>query len=375
MKRTLGPAAAGAFACIAMLASPGWPTRAEARPKPTKNVSPKDLWLKTSSPTVTGKVHKGCVQFADPEAVISKGAISRITLYHGDFIYAIRIRYGNDGFADVHGFTEPIQGIREEEWAVPEGEGITRVEGEIRGHYVSRLQFFTDGGRSSRVFGRLRGRPFAVSDPAKGTLRTIGGWANLLRDRSYHRALTSMTFRFGAPYFIKSIDYDTAALDAARRDTAPERCASQDFTNRTSVEQTSSYASSVKVVKTTKLTFEQSVGLTIGARAFAQASVGLVTAGAEAHWEASATATSGQSYSSSKEETIAWSVPVKVPPHARVVATSTWRKYRVNLPFTYTVAWYEGTKDNVKKEVTLPGLYEDVRVDDLKHDFAEARLE
>ena len=45
------------------------------------------------------------------------------------------------------------------------------------------------------------------------------------------------------------------------------------------------------------------------------------------------------------------------------------------IPFTYTVAWYEGTRDNIKKEVVLPGLYEDVRVDDLKHDFTEARLD
>jgi hypothetical protein len=375
MKRTLGPVAVGALACIVMLASPGEPTRAEARPKPAKKVSPEDLWLKTSSPTVTGEVHKGCVKFADPEAVVSKGPISRITLYHGAYIYGIRITYGTAGFGDVHGFTELIEGIKEATWVVPDGEGITRVEGEIEGYYVSRLQFFTDGGRSSDAFGTVRGKPFAVSDPAKGTLRTVSGWANLRRHPSLRRALTSMTFHFGAPYFIKSIDYDTAALEAARRDTAPERCASQDFTNRTSVEQTSSYANSVKVVKTTKLTFEQSFNLKLGAKVFAQASAGLVKAGAEASWEVSATATSGQSYSSSKEETVDWTVPVKVPPHTRVVATSTWRKYRVSIPFSYTVAWYEGTRDNIKKEVTLPGLYEDVRVDDLKHDFTESRLE
>jgi hypothetical protein len=279
MKRTLGPVAVGALACIVMLASPGEPTRAEARPKPAKKVKPEDLWWKTSSPTVTGWVHKGCVEFADPEAVVSKGPISKITLYHGAYIYGIRVSYGKDGFGDVHGFTERIEGIQETEWTVPDGEGITRVEGEIKKHYVSRLQFFTDGGHSSRVFGELRERPFTVSDPAKGTLRTISGWANLRKHPSLNRALTSMTFHFGAPYFIKSIDYDTAALDAARRDTAPERCASQDFTNRTSVEQTSSYANSVKVVKTTKLTFEQSFGLTLG-KGVAQASAGLVKAGA-----------------------------------------------------------------------------------------------
>jgi hypothetical protein len=372
MKRTLGATALATLAGVLMLVSPGG---LEARPKPRKDVKPEDLWLESSSPTVTGWVHKGCVEFADPEGVVGRGPISKITLYHAAYIHGIRITYGKDGIGGTHGFTEPIQGIRATEWTVPEGEGITRIEGEINKHYVSRIQFFTDGGGHSDVFGEARGTPFTASDPAHGTLRTISGWANLRRHPSLNRALTSMTFHFGAPYFIKSIDYDTAALDEARRDTAPERCAGQDFTNATSVEQTSSYANSVKVVKTTKLTFEQSFGLKLGATVWAEAGVGLVRAGAAASWEASATATSGQSYASSREETVEWTVPVKVPPHTRIVATSSWRKYRVSLPFTYTVAWYEGTKDNVKKEVTLPGLYEDVRVDDLKHDFKETRLE
>jgi hypothetical protein len=114
--------------------------------------------------------------------------------------------------------------------------------------------------------------------------------------------------------------------------------------------------------------------LKLGVTVWAEASARLVSGGVAASWEASAEVKSGQSYSSSREETVSWTVPVKVPPHTRVVASSTWRKYRVSIPFTYTVAWYEGTRDNIKKEVTLPGLYEDVRVDDLKHEFTEARL-
>jgi hypothetical protein len=187
--------------------------------------------------------------------------------------------------------------------------------------------------------------------------------------------MAEMTFHFGAPYFIKSIDYDLAALDAARKDTTPEQCATQDFTNKTSVEQAGTYSPKVKVSKTTTLSFQRSFGLTFGADAFAEASVGVVTVGGGAFWETSVTTTSGRSFSNSREETVEWSVPVRVPPRTRIVATSTWRKYRVSIPFTYTVAWYEGTRDNIKKEVVLPGVYEDVRVDDLKHDFTEARLD
>lgn len=372
MKRRLGPVAVGTLVCTLTLAPPGEPTRAEARTKPTRNVSPEDLWLKTSSPSEGGEVHKGCVQFADPEAMISKGAISKITVYHAGFIHGMRLWYGDSGAGNVHGFTE---GIPATEWQVPDGERITRIEGEVSGRYVSRLQFFTEGGQSSPQFGGQRGRRFVVSDPANGALRTISGWANLRRHPSLNRAMAVMTFHFGAPYFIKSIDYDLAALEAARKETTPERCAGQDFTNRTSVEQASSYSNALKVSKTTKLTFERSYGLVFGAEAFAEGSVGVVTAGVTLSVERSETSTSSRSFSNSREETVSWTVPVRVPPKTRVVATSTWRKYRVSIPFTYTVAWYEGTRDNIKKEVTLPGLYEDVRVDDLKHDFVEARLD
>jgi Clostridium epsilon toxin ETX/Bacillus mosquitocidal toxin MTX2/Jacalin-like lectin domain len=359
----------------ATLASSGESARPGEFSSPQRTVSPEDLWWKTSSPTETGWIHEGCEKFADPEAVVSKGPISKIDVYHGGYIHGIRIWYGTDGVGLLHGYTE---GIPMTEWKVPEGERITRIEGEIAGYYVSRLQFFTDGGHSSSQFGGTHGKRFVVADPAKGALRTISGYVNLRRHPSLNRAVASMTFQFGAPYFIKRIDYDLAALDAARRDTTPERCASQDFTNGTSVEQTSTYSNTLTVVKATTLTFEQSFGLTLGVSVWGEASAKLmgigVKAGTEVSWEASASAKSGQSYSSRREETVSWSVPVRVPPHTRVVATSTWRKYRVSIPFTYTVAWYEGTRDHIKKEVTLPGLYEDVRVDDLKHEFAESRL-
>jgi hypothetical protein len=320
---------------------------------------------------VGGGLHNGCVQFADREAMISRGTISKITVYHAGFIHGIRLWYGEDGAGNVHGLTKDIPAT---EWPVPDGERITRVEGEVKGRYVSRLQFFTEGGQSSPLFGGQRGNPFVVSDPAGGALRAISGWANLKQHPSLYRALALMTFHFGAPYFIKSIEYDMAALESARKDATPEQCATQDFTNRTSVEQASTYSNTLTVKKTTKLTFERSYGLKFGAEAFAEGSVGVVKAGVTLSLEASQKTTSSRSFSSSRDEAVSWTVPVRVPPSARIVATSTWRKYRVSIPFTYTVAWYEGTKDNIKKEVTLPGVYEDVRVDDLKHEFAESRL-
>ncbi len=134
------------------------------------------------------------------------------------------------------------------------------MEGEISGDYVTRLQFFPERAKPSPPFGRKRGRPFVATDPGKGALRTISGWANFKRHPALTRAVTSLTFQFGAPYFVKKIEVDQKQLDIARLKAIPEKCASQDFTNDTSLEQSSTYTNTLRVTKTTKLTFEQTFG-------------------------------------------------------------------------------------------------------------------
>jgi hypothetical protein len=340
-----------------------------------KRVSPEDLHLSTLNSTQTGLIHPGCVEFSDPEAVVSKGPIAKIEVYGS--INGFRLFYGPDlAPGNLQGYTVLDHGITKTEWTVPEGQKITRVEGEIVGYYINRLQFFTDRGASSPQFGgHGGGRRFVVTDPANGELRTISGWANLKRSRAYNRAITSMTLHFGAPYFIKDIQYDLAALEAARLKTAPEVVATQDIENRSSLEQNSEYARELEVEKTTTLTFEQSFGLTFGYKMSGELSAGVMKASEELSLEVTASAKFGQEYKNSRREKIAWRVPVRVPPQKKIVATSTCRKYKVSIPFTYTVAWYEGTRDNIKKEVTLPGVYEDTRIEDLKHEFKEAPLD
>lgn len=346
------------------------------KPAQLKHVLPEDLHWFTTNCTQTGRIHKGCTEFSDPEAVVSKGPITKVVVYQAGNINGFRLFYGSDLTpGNPQGFTGPGY-VTSAEWTVPDGQKITRVEGDIVGYYINGLQFFTDRGATSPQFGgRGGGRRFVVTDPANGELRTITGWANLNRDKSYNRAITSMTFHFGAPYFIKDIQYDLAALEAARLKTAPEVVATQDIENRSSVEQNSEYARELEFEKTTTLTFEESFGLKFGSKISGEASVGPVKLSSELSWEVSAGAKFGQEYKNSRKETVSWRVPVRVPPYKKIVATSTCRKYKVSIPFTYTVAWYEGTRDNIKKEVTLPGVYEDTRLDDLKHEFKEAPLD
>jgi len=147
--------------------------------------------------SITGLVHDGCRGFRDSEDVVSQGTITWVKVCHGGgFVNGLQLGYG-----DHEGSFMGFQGWRlaVTKWSVPAGERIRRVEVDIAGHYVSRLQFTTDKGSKSPVFGGGRGQRFDVGDPSGLPLRTISLWANLKRDPSFNRAVTSMTFTFGEP--------------------------------------------------------------------------------------------------------------------------------------------------------------------------------
>jgi hypothetical protein len=356
----------------------GFATRVSSQDTASRGISRSNSSSEVYRPseyTVTGWIHKGCVEFRDPEEIINKGPITKVEVAFGGFIHGIRLYYGRDGQGLFHlgpGENElPGRSV----WKVPEGERIVRIEGEIAGHYISRLRFFTDRGTASPQFGGERGKSFIVKESGIGGLRTISGHVNKKRHsaKSISRAVSSMTFHFGSPYYIKDIKYDLATLEAASLKAVPERLAQQEIPNRTSVEQSVEYKDTKKVTTTKTLTFKATVGLKFGSEVSVGLPGGMV--GAKANFELSASTELGNSYENKSTQEVSWSVPVRVPPGKKIIAVSTVKRYKATVPFTYTVAWYWGTRDNILKEVTLPGVYEGVHVEDLKHDFREVSLE
>ena len=328
----------------------------------------KALYWETIHPTV-GSSNRHGVEFKDPDDTVERGPITSVEIQHAGFIHAIRLMYGRDGIGDLHGFEYGTKAV----WQVPEGERIVRVEGDY-GNYITSVQFFTDAGHSSPRFGQRGPKRFAISDPSGGALRTITGWANLERRKDLNRALVCMTLHFGAPYYIKEIKYDESALDAAKLKAAPYQVARMDLPNKSSLEQQVIYQQKKTVTTEKTLTFEQSFGLTFGESISAGVTAGLLAVQANAKWEFNSTTKFGHSYTNSSSQEVSWSVPVKVPPHSKIIAISTMRRYKARIPFTYTIAWYEGSKDNIKKQVTLPGVYEGTQVEDLQHEFREEKL-
>jgi hypothetical protein len=303
---------------------------------------------------------------------VDRGAITKVEIVGGAYIYGIRLFYGRDGQGALHMGPKEDAMPERTVWRVPEGERIVRVEGEIAGNYIGRLKFVTDKGSASPQFGTTAGKKFVASEPGIGGLRTISGHVNQKGGRGVQLAVASMTFHFGAPCYIKEIKYDMAALDAAILKAAPERLAQQEIPNRTSVEQSVLYKDSKKIETTKTLTFKESVGMKLGVKVEAGIpGFGSVTAS----FEATASAENGQAFENKSVQEVSWSVPVKVPAGKKVVALSTVKRYQATVPFTYTVAWYWGTRDNVLKELTLPGVYEGLHIEDLKHEFKESALD
>jgi hypothetical protein len=150
-------------------------------------------------------IHRGCVEFRNPENIISKGPITRVKVYYGGYIHGLQLFYGGYGgrvfgFGD---FKDTDVKLTVDEFAVPTDEWIARVEGQIAKNssgflYVSRLQFITDKDTPSQWFGRRQGKPFTAADKNGLPLRTISGWINPRRHQSLNRAITSMTFHFGS---------------------------------------------------------------------------------------------------------------------------------------------------------------------------------
>ena len=299
--------------------------------------------------------------FDDPSTVISGGSITRIDIRHGDEVDAIRLVYGPSSYGDWHGGNGGI----ESSWQVPDGHRIVRVEGHAA-ERVDRIQFFTDQGASSPAFGGMGGQPFAVSDPSGGELRTISGRAG--------RKLDNVTLKFGAPYYIKDIQYDLDALDRARLATTPKEIAREALTNTSSVTQAVTYSHSEKLTVRKSLTFQQSFGLKFGTTIKISSPEPNKTVESSETTEFTSTTTFGATYEKVTEDLIQWSVPISVPPMKKILATSTIRQFNAAVPFTYTVAWYIGSRDNIVKQVTLSGRYEGVQIQDLEHHYQELPL-
>jgi hypothetical protein len=301
---------------------------------------------------------KGGAPFQDPDAVTARGPITKVVVRHGSGIDNLRLVYGSDGIGQAHGG----HGGKEVTWSVPPGEHIVRVEGRA-GDRVDCLQFFTDQGSTSPLFGGKGGNPFAANSQDGGELRTIGG-------RSGDR-LDQITLHFGLPYFIKDITYDAGILNkpGSAVSSSPQQLARLEVVNNSSVAQSITYSKSVAVA--TQKTFDFQAGQSLTSTQSFEIALPEVT-GVKLSLSQTVYFKEGKTTSDTTADQRSWNVPVTVPPRKKVVVTTTALRRKIDVPFSYTIAWYRGTQDNIVKSQTFSGTYKGVDVTDIHHDFQES---
>ncbi len=329
----------------------------------SQNGLPKTYYIDDSAPLTVGG--GGGEPFSDPEAVAGKGLITKIEIRCGSEIDAIRLYYGNGtianvgtGIGDWHGGN----GGELKVWEVPEGHRIIRIEGRA-GDKIDRLQFFTDKQATSPIFGGDGGRPFAATTKEGAGLRTVSGRAGSRID--------SLTFRFGLPNYVEKIEYDADALRKAALNFTPVQVATQTLPNYTDLEQTVRYTASSSAEN--EGTFNWEIGEKLSVSSEFSVGVPLVGEG-KIKVMAQVSASQGGSRTWRTATGESWEIPVKAPPRTRIVCTSTMKKHTVDVPFTYTIAWYSGSRHNVVKRETFAGVYHGVSYTDLVHEFTQQSL-
>lgn len=293
--------------------------------------------------------------FSDPDDVVNKGSITKIDVRHGSKVDNIRFYYGTDGIGDLHGGS----GGNPDTWSVPDGEQIVRIEGRT-GDQVDSLQFFTDKGTASPRWGGTGGNPFSAQVPDGSALRTVTG--------CYDDTLQMINLHFGAPYFVKEVTVNPADVDKALQNVSPESASDQLLDNSQGTDQqTITYSDSYTTSVQNTFTFETGGSLKLSV----EVGGGNGVASFKSGFSMTASASMTKSDSSTDTQTETWSIPVTVPAKTKVRATTVLQKQSVTLPFSYTIAWYKGSKTNILKQLTFGGTYQGVAVARVQHTFQE----
>jgi len=302
----------------------------------------------------------GGTAFRDPDVVIDKGRISKIDICHGGEVDGFRLYYGTEGVGDWHGG----DGGTLSTFALEGDELIIRVEGHA-GYRIDRLQFFTDKGRKSPVYGGNGGKAFKYGGDKGEYLRTISGREGGVRGHSGLR-IHQANLEFGLPYYLTNFKYDLKAVEPAAK---PQQIAQQVLENNSSIEQTTEYARTLTLGA--KKSFSWGLGEKYSAKGSAEIGVPEV---ADFKIEIGFEASSHQDWTSEdfQTQTESWKVPVKVPKHSKMRVTTSATQYKLeNVPFTYDIVFYEGEKSNVKDRKTFAGHYSGVNYAEIKHTFEQ----
>lgn len=279
--------------------------------------------------------------FDDKAIALQNGEITKIEIWAGDVVDAIKVTYGVSGFSPRHGGGLGQSGGTYKVLELKPGDFITEITGQS-GDVVDKLCFSVNGGAST-CYGGGGGKAFQVSSNGR-PLRAIAG-------RSAD-SLDNIGFYFGnkASIDVGSIKYDDKTLESAIA-TAPDQRAYQILTNTSQTSPTVTYSDTTERSYSETIFWQNevaesdthSVGVkfTIGNKA---GPTGGVEGSAELNYQYThtnqVTKTNGNSKTTGVTNTKAYSTQIALPPGQSVRVTSNWKELTFDLPFSYYMNYW-----------------------------------
>jgi hypothetical protein len=228
-------------------------------------------------------------------------------------------------------------------------EDINRIEGRS-GSRIDRLQFFTNKGRSSPLYGGNGGNPFVLYADGK-VLKYFEG-----RSGSELDALRAFWWPIQpVAYYVTNVKYDIP--DAVLSGAAPYVAGSITLTNASSVSQSTNQSTSIAVSETSS--WSNTVGGKIGVKTTFKTGIPFIAEGkVEVSAEISESYTWGETKGTTK--TVGTQVTVNIPPHSQITASFVAQRQEVNIP--YSCVWTTDFSNGTKKEEYVTGTYKGVLV-------------
>ncbi|MEA2873036.1 MAG: zymogen granule rane protein 16 [Hyphomicrobiales bacterium] len=281
----------------------------------------------------------------DDRSYAASGEITKIEIWAGGYVDAIKVTYGESGFAPLHGGGGRNPGGSYSSLTLKPGDYITEITGGAGG-YVDRLCFSVNGAAPS-CYGGGGGDYFQISSAGR-PLRSINGRSGGYLDRA--------GFSFGnrATIDVGSIQYDTAALDQALA-LAPAQIFSETLRNSSESTPIVNYSQQSQLTHTETISWNnetaESDTHSVGAKfTFGKKDVAQAEFSYQYQHSSSIKKSRGQSTTDSNSVTTGWSVSVPVAPGKTIRATTTWKNVNLDLPFTYNLIYRDDRGQEVCRQ-------------------------
>ncbi|MEA3109229.1 MAG: zymogen granule rane protein 16 [Gammaproteobacteria bacterium] len=278
----------------------------------------------------------------DDRLYAASGEISKIEIWAGDYVDAIKVTYGEAGFAPIHGGGGRNPGGGYSVLTLQPGDYITEISGAGQ-DLVDRLCFSVNG-RAPSCYGGGGGSRFSISS-AGLPLRSIAGRAADVLDRA------SFSFGNRTSIDIASVRYDTAALDQALA-LAPAQIFTEVLDNRSDSTPIVNYSQQSQLTHSETISWNnetaESDTHSVGAKlTFGKKDVASAEFSYQYQHSSSVKKSNGQSTVDANSVTTGWSVSVPVAPGKKIRATTTWKNVTLDLPFTYNLVYRDSRGQEV----------------------------